>query len=327
MAATTRWGVLGTGRIASQFVDDLRLDPEAEVVAVGSRHAGSAEAFGQAHGIGRRHASYAELVADPDVDVVYVAVPHSGHHAATLQAISAGKAVLCEKPFAINATEAAEMVEAARRAGVFLMEAMWTRHLPHITRLRELLDAGAIGEIRTVYADHGQHFAPDPTNRLFDPALGGGALLDLGVYPVSFASMVLGTPGSVTAVGDLAMTGVDAQTSAVLRYTGGAHAVVTTTLAARTPCRAWIAGDEGRIDIEPVFYAPSAFTLTRDDGTVERFEQPRVGHGIRHQAAEVARCLRAGLTESPLMPWAETVAIMATMDEIRRQVGVRYPME
>ena len=207
------------------------------------------------------------------------------------------------------------------------MEAMWTRHLPHITRLRELLTAGAIGEIRAVYADHGQHFTPDPTNRLFDPALGGGALLDLGVYPVSFASMVLGAAESVTAVADLAMTGVDAQTSAVLRYPGGAHAIVTTTLAAKTPCRAWIAGSEGRIDIDPVFYAPSAFTLTRDDGHVERFEQPRVGHGIRHQAAEVTRCLRAGLTESPIMPWAETVAIMATMDEIRRQVGVRYPME
>ncbi len=327
MAEATRWGVIGTGRIAAQFVSDLRLDPDAEVVAVGSRHADSAEAFGQAHGIPHWHASYADLVADPGVEVVYVAVPHSGHHAATLEAIAAGKAVLCEKPFAINATEAREMVAAAGAAGTFLMEAMWTRFLPHVVRLRELLAEDAIGEVRAMYADHGQHFTPDPAHRLFDPALGGGALLDLGVYPVSFASMVLGAPASVTAIADLAMTGVDAQTSAVLRYSGGAHALLTTTLAARTPCRAWIAGSEGRIDIDPVFYAPTRLTLTRDDGHVERFEAPRVGHGIRYQAGEVTRCLRAGLTESPVMPWAESVSIMSTMDEIRRQVGVRYPME
>jgi predicted dehydrogenase len=233
----------------------------------------------------RRHASYAALVNDDDVDVVYVATPHPSHAETALLAIEAGKHVLVEKPFTLNAAEARAVVEAARARGVFCMEAMWTRFLPHVARIRELLAAGALGDIRTVIADHGQWFERDAAHRLFAPALGGGALLDLGVYPVSFASMVLGTPSRVTAVGDLAFTGVDAQTSMLLQYDGGAHAVLTTTLEAVGTTRAAIIGTEGRIEVDRRFYGPTTFSLIRRDGSrdgeVERYDEP-------HEAAACA---------------------------------------
>jgi predicted dehydrogenase len=211
------------------------------------------------------------------------------------------------------------------------MEAMWTRFLPHVARIRELLAGGALGDIRTVIADHGQWFERDAAHRLYAPALGGGALLDLGVYPVSFASMVLGTPSRVTAVADLAFTGVDAQTSMLLQYDGGAHAVLTTTLQAVSTTRAAIIGTEGRIEIDRRFYGPTTFSLIRRegsrDGEVERYDEPHEGRGLRHQADHVNRCVRLGRTESLVMPLDESVAIMATMDEVRRQVGVAYPGE
>ena len=207
------------------------------------------------------------------------------------------------------------------------MEAMWTRFLPHVVEIRGLLADGALGDVRTVLADHGQRFVPDPDHRIFAPELGGGALLDLGVYPVSFASLVLGTPTRISAVSDPAFTGVDGQTSMVLRDDDGRHAVLTTTSLAVTPNRAAIVGTDARIEVDPVFYRPVSFDLVRRDGTVERHEHPRVGHGLRYQAAEVARCVRAGLTESPGMPLDETVAILTTLDEVRRQIGLRYPQE
>jgi predicted dehydrogenase len=320
---TLRWGVIGSGGIARAFVRDLAAVPGARAVAVGSRSQASADRFGDENGVARRHASYEALVEDPEVDAVYVATPHPLHAANALAAIAAGKHVLVEKPFTMDAAEAASVVEAARAAGVFCMEAMWTRFLPHIVRVRELLAAGAIGQVRTVVADHGQIFPADPSHRLFAPELGGGALLDLGVYPVSFASMVLGEPVSVTAAADPAFTGVDGQTSAILRSGDGAHAVVTCTLWAATQCRASISGTEGVIDIEPVFYAPTAFTLRRAGAEPERFEPvdelAGEGKGLRYEAAEVGRCVREGLTESPDMPLDETLSIMRTLDEIRRQ--------
>jgi predicted dehydrogenase len=320
-----RFGIVGTGWIASAFTTDLALLDDAVVTAVGSRSQASADRFGEQHGVGRRHASYAELVADPEVDVVYVATPHPGHHDAAMLAIEAGKAVLVEKPFTMDALEGAELVEAARRRGVFLMEAMWTRFLPHVVRVREVLAAGTLGQVVTVTADHGQWFAADPEHRVFAPVLGGGALLDLGVYPVSLASMVLGAPDVVTARSSKAFTGVDAQTSVILDYAGGAQAVLTTTLLARSPTRAAIVGTEARIEIDTIWYQPSSFTvISRDEQVLERYDEPRVGHGLRHQAAEVVRCLRAGETESPVLPLDETLAVMRTMDEIRRQIGLTY---
>jgi len=320
-----RWGVLGTGGIASAFVTDLAMLSDAEVVAVGSRRQETADEFARQHSVGRAYPSYDQLVADTEVDVVYVATPHPGHHDAAMLAIEAGKAVLVEKPFTMDAAEAVSLVSAARARGVFLMEAMWARFVPHFVRVRALLAKGALGDLRLVTADHCQWFPDDPSHRLLAPELGGGALLDLGIYPVSFASMVLGTPTSVTAVSDVAFTGVDATTSVLLQHDGGAHAVLTTTLSAVGPNRAAIVGSDARIEIDPVFYAPGGFTLTRRDGTVERFDEPHEGQGLRHEAAEVMACLRAGRLESEVMPLDETLAIMRTMDEVRRQIGLTYP--
>ncbi|MGH8893692.1 MAG: Gfo/Idh/MocA family protein [Actinomycetes bacterium] len=326
--STTRWGIIATGRIASEFVRDLALLPDTVVVAVGSRRQASSDEFARAHAIERAHASYEMLVADPDVDAVYVATPHSGHHDAAMLAIAAGKAVLVEKPFTLNADEASSLVTAARSNGTFLMEAMWTRFLPHVVRIRELLEAGALGDVRSVLVEHGQWFTPDPEHRLFAPELGGGALLDLGIYPVSFASMVLGAPTTVTAASHPAFTGVDATTSVLLTNASGAHAVVTTSLAAAGANAASIAGTDARIVIDPTWYRPTTFSVVSRDGRVlERFDERHEGGGLRHQAAEVARCLRKGHIESAVMPLDETVGVMRTLDEVRRQIGLVYPGE
>jgi predicted dehydrogenase len=322
-----RWGIIGTGGIAAAFAGDLKLLPDAQLVAVGSRSQDSADKFGARFDISRRYPTYEQLVEDPDVDAVYVSTPHPWHHPNALLAIRAGKAVLVEKPFTINAKEARELVSEARARGTFLMEAMWTRHLPHIVALRQILNEGRLGAVRSVMADHGQWFTQDAAHRLFNPDLGGGALLDLGIYPISFASMVLGTPTTITAVSDQAFTGVDAQTGVLLQYEGGQHAVLFTSLETRTPNWACVNGTEARVEIDGVFYSPSRFRLVTRDGEVEQFEFPHEGHGLRHQAATVGQCLRAGLTESDALPLDESVAIMETLDEVRRQIGLVYPSE
>lgn len=325
VAAPTRWGVLATGGIAKDFVRDLALLQDADVVAVGSRSQESADAFADQFSIAHRHPSYDALAEDPDVDVIYVATPHPGHHAAALRAIEAGKAVLVEKPFTMDAGEAVDLIEAARTRGTFLMEAMWTRFLPHIARIREIVAAGTLGDIVTLTAEHGGYFARNPEHRLFKPELGGGALLDLGIYPVSFASMVLGAPTAVTAVSEPAFTGVDATTSVILQHAGGAQAVLNTTSYAACGNAAAINGTDARIEIAGTFYAPTTFeVIARDKSVLETYDVPMAGHGLRFQAAEVGRCLRAGLTESPVLTLDETLSIMRTMDEIRRQIGLTY---
>lgn len=323
MTDTIRWGVLGAGRIATKFFEDLALLDDHTPVAVGSRTA--SEAFATKFDLERVHASYDELVADDEVDVVYVATPHPGHHAAALLALESGKHVLVEKPFTIDAVQARELVAAAERHGVFLMEAMWTRFLPATVTVRELLAENRLGELVAVHADLGMSFEEDAANRLFDPALGGGALLDLGIYPVSYASMVLGTPTRVTAVSDPAFTGVDAQTSMILRDDQRRHAVLTTTLRADTGSRATIVGTEARIEVDAPFFRSQGLTVIERDDTPERYERPYEGNGLRFQAIEVGRCIREGLQESPVMPWRETVAVLETLDEVRRQIGLSYP--
>ncbi|WP_410595832.1 Gfo/Idh/MocA family protein [Amycolatopsis sp. lyj-23] len=309
-----RWGIMGTGSIAGAFAQDLKLTGSGVVAAVGSRSEASAGRFADEHRIGTRHSSYEALAHDPDVDVVYIATPHPMHHANARLALEAGKPVLVEKPFTMNAGEARELVELARSKGLFLMEAMWTRFLPHIRHVRELLPQ--LGTVVTVTADHGQWFAEDPAFRLFAPELGGGALLDLGIYPVSFASMVLGRPERVAAVATPAFTGVDAQTSMLFGYAGGAQAVLTCTLSAVSPTTAVIVGTDARIEIDGPFYAPASFTFVPREGERSRFDYVDEGRGLRHQADEVALRLAAGDTESPLMPLDETVSIMTTMDEV-----------
>ena len=314
------WGLIGTGGIAETFAADLRFTDSGRVAAVGSRRMDTADRFADRFDIPNRHPSYEELVADPAVDVVYVATPHPLHHGGALLALRAGKPVLVEKPFTMNAAEAQELVTTARGEGLFLMEAMWTRFLPHIAQIRRLLAEGALGEIVTVTADHGQWFPKERDFRLFAPELGGGALLDLGVYPVSFASMVLGTPDRIVSFIDPAFTGVDGQTSMLFGYPSGAQAVLTCTLSAKSPTCAAIVGSDARIEIDGDFYAPTSFTLIPRAGARTRFEAPaHEGRGLWHQADEVARCLREGLLESPFMPLDESVSIMQTMGAVLAQ--------
>lgn len=321
MNAPVRWGILGTGGIAKAFAGDLALTGSGEVAAVGSRSQESADRFADAFGIPGSHSSYEALVADPDVDVVYVATPHPMHRDNAILALRAGKPVLVEKPFTMNAAEARDVVRVARETGLFCMEAMWTRFLPHVAVIREWLSSGVLGDVVTVSADHGQWFAHDPDFRLFAPALGGGALLDLGVYPVSFASMVLGAPSKVVALGTPAFTGVDAQTSMLLGHDSGAHAVLNCTLSAKSPTRAAIIGTEARIEVDGAFFAPTAVSLIQRDGTTTRVPSEHEG-GLRYQADEVARRLAAGEAESPLMPLDETVSIMETMDAVLGQLDL-----
>ncbi len=319
MDTPVRWGILGTGGIASTFVTDLRLTDSGVAVAVGSRSQGSADRFADEFGIANRHASYKSLVADPDVDVIYVATPHPMHHDNAILALRAGKPVLVEKPFTMNAAEAREIVRVARENGLFAMEAMWTRFLPHLAVIRDWLARGVLGDVVAVTADHGQWFAEDAESRLFAPELGGGALLDLGVYPVSLASMVLGTPSRIVSMSDPAFTGVDAQTSMLFGYDGGAQAVLTCTLRARTPTRAVIVGSDARIEVAGDFYAPTTVTLRPREGDPVRVESGHEGRGLRHQADEVAHRLAAGDLESALMPLNETISIMETMDTVLTQ--------
>ncbi len=324
-APPLRWGILGAGGIARTFARQVPAYSSGRVVAVGSRDRARAAAFAEELDIATAHGGYADLVGADDVDAVYVATPHSEHREHALLAIEAGKHVLVEKAFTRSAAEAREVFAAARERGVFVMEAMWTRFLPHMVAVRHLVRSGAIGEPVSVHADHGQRLDGNPDGRLLNLALAGGALLDLGVYPLSFAHDLLGTPDAVVAAGALAETDVDGQETVLLRYGHRALAVCSATLWARTPCRAAVSGTEGMIEIDGPFYGPTAFTVTRGDEQVT--VRPRHEGGFQYEAAEVARCVAEGRTESETMSWADTLAVMTTMDEVRRQVGVVYPGE
>lgn len=322
-----RWGILGTGSIAGQFARGLAALDDAKLVAVGSRTAAAAAGFAQRVGAERAHGSYAELAHDPQVDAIYIATPHPLHHANTLLCLGAGKAVLCEKPFAINAGEAAAMIDAARARGLFLMEAMWTRFLPHMLRLRELLAAGVIGELRMLQADFGFRTEFNPHSRLFDPALGGGALLDVGIYPVSLASMLFGAPERVAGLAHLGSTGIDEQSAMLLGYAGGQLAILSQATRTSTPHEALLLGTAGKIRVHSSWWKATTMTLSVDGQPDQLIDVPATGNGYNYEAAEVGRCLRAGATESATMPLDETLAIMRVLDALRAQWGLRYPGE
>jgi predicted dehydrogenase len=321
-----RWGVLGPGSIARKFASGLQALSDARLVAVGSRSQESADAFGDQFDVRRRHTSYEALANDPEVDAIYVATPHSFHREHTELCLRAGKAVLCEKPFAINARESESMIAVAHEQGIFLMEAMWTRFLPLIVRVRELIGEGAIGELRMVWSDFGFRTGVNPKTRLFDPALGGGGLLDVGIYPVSLASLLLGQPDRIATMADLGSTGVDEQAGIILGYPGAKMAILATAVRTTTPMETTIMGSDGSIRIHSPSWAPSKMTLTNKTGS-QLIEAPFEGNGYNYEAAEVGRCLRAGLKESPSMTHDETLAIMRTLDAIRAEWGLRYPME
>lgn len=321
---TIRWGILGTGFIAGLQTQDLK-DNGFTVQAVGSRSTESSRAFAEQHGVATAHGSYEELVADPLIDVVYIATPHPFHRDNALLALNAGKHVLVEKSFTMNAREAQEIVDLAESKGLVALEAMWTRFLPHMIRLREIIQEGTIGEVRKVVASHNQSLPKDPAHRLNDPALGGGALLDLGIYPVSFAFDILGSPATIKASASMSATGVDRQTAAIFEYANGAQALVDCELDAASANRAMVIGTQGWIDIEHTWYNPVPFTVHAVDGTVvERYDQPVNSRGMQYQAAELERLVRTGATSGTILPPSETVDIMAAMDEIRRQIGLSY---
>jgi len=319
-----RWGILGTGFIAGLQTQDL-LDNGFTVQAVGSRTLDSSKSFAEKYGAATAHGSYEALVADPDVDVVYVATPHTFHHAHALLALNAGKHVLVEKPFTMNAREAQDIVALAEAKGLVVLEAMWSRFLPHMARLREIIHDGALGEVRKIVASHNQNLPKDPAHRLNDPALGGGALLDLGIYPVSFAFDVFGAPDSIRASASMTATGVDRQTAAIFEFSQGQQALLDCELDAASANRAVIIGTEGWIDIESTWYNPTPFTRYDTGGNVlERFDQPVNSRGMQFQAAEMERLIREGATAGSVLPPSESVAVMAAMDEIRRQIGLSY---
>ncbi|MFK0105244.1 Gfo/Idh/MocA family protein [Streptomyces sp. NPDC091217] len=327
---SVRWGILATGGIAAAFAADLVDLPDAEIVAVASRTAASAEAFAERFGIGRAYGDWESLARDEDIDVVYVATPHSAHRAAAGLCLEAGRNVLCEKAFTVNGREAEELVALAKEHDRFLMEAMWTYCNPLVRRLTALVADGAIGAVRTVQADFGLEGPFPPAHRLRDPALGGGALLDLGVYPVSFAHLLLGEPDGMSARAVLSEEGVDLQTGALLSWESGALAMVHCSIVGGTGTSASITGSQGRIDIPDGFFHPERFVLHRDGRDPEEFvmdpaDGPR--NTLRHEAREVMRALRAGEKESPLVPLDGTLAVMRTLDTLRGQIGVRYPGE
>ncbi len=320
------WGILGPGGIAKAFAEDLKRLDGHSIGAVGSRTLGNAQNFAHAYG-GTAYGSYEELVADSSVDAIYVATPHPAHKDNVILALNAGKPVLCEKPFSVNAVEAQQMVDAASKNGVALMEAMWARFLPHYAKVREIIESGVLGKIHTIHADHGQRLADQNIPRLVEPALAGGALLDLGIYPISFAHMILGNPSKITSTAVLTDKGVDAQTSMIFDYASGAQAVLNTTMIEQTPCRAVVAGLKGWLEIDRTFYNPASMRVILNDGSVTEYPSSYQGHGLREQAEVFKQLVSSGEKQSQILNWQDTVDIMKTLDQVRSQIGVKYPFE
>ncbi len=325
--APIRWGILGTGFIAHTQTADL-IGCGFTVAAVGSRSQGTADAFAAEFEIPVAHGSYEALVADPGVDAIYISTPHPFHAENALLALRAGKHVLIEKPFTLTAGQAAEVVDAGEAAGLVVMEAMWTRFLPHMLRIREIIASGTLGDLRTLIADHNQDLPKDPLHRLNNPALGGGALLDLGIYPVSFAFDIFGAPTVVKALAAKTGTGVDRQTALLLGFDDGRQAVLHSALDTKGPNTASILGTEGRIEVDAVWYSPTTFTVFDAEGEViERFDTAVAHRGMQFQAWEFERRIREDDHSPAILPARESVRIMETLDAVREQIGLSYPGE
>jgi predicted dehydrogenase len=328
MKRKIRWGIIGTGFIASRFAEALQILPEADLVAVGSRAADTAKSFAENFNISHQHATYKDLAIDPDVDVVYIATPHPFHMENTILCLRAGKAVLCEKPLAINANQAQQMISLAREKKLFLMEGMWTRFLAIIVKVREWLDKELIGPVQFLQADFGFRGDENPKARQLNPELAGGALLDVGVYTVALASMVFGQPPArITSMVHLGSTNVDEQSAMLFGYEHGRLAVLSCSFRTQTPQQAVIAGTKGIIKIHSPFWSAKAATISIEGKNDETIEMPFECNGFEYEAREVMRCIEAGQLESAIMPLDESRSIVKTMDEIRAQWGLKYPME
>lgn len=327
MTDKIRWGILSTGNIAHAFTQALQYLDDAEVIAVGSRSGDRADAFGDRYGIPNRHDSYASLANDPDVDVIYVATPHIFHKDNSLLCLNAGKAVLCEKAFTINAAEAQEVIDTARAKHLLIVEALWSRFTPGLQKVGSLIAEGAIGHVKLLTADFGIYREFDPAGRLFDPNLGGGSLLDIGIYPVMLALTILGTPPEITSTAVMGPSNVDMQSGMLFTYENGAIAALGATLQGEAPCEAAITGTKGRIRIAANFWMTQDFTVIRNDGSEEHYDMSFEFNGYEYEARETMRCLREGLIESPVMTHDDTLALMQTLDRIREQWGLVYPTE
>ena len=322
-----RWGILGPGWIADRFVPSLQENTRQEVVAVGGRSGEKTRAFAERWGIARAYPSTEALVGDPEIDAVYVATPHHQHFPCALAAIEAGKHVLVEKPLALNAAEAKRLAEAALHRGVLLMEAYWTDFLPKFDVLRQLFADGVLGEIHTILADHGEHFGPG--HRILRADMAGGPLLDLGTYPVAFATKILGPPERVLASGQMAPSGVNGQASILLSHADEAQSVLHTTLFSHTPCQAVVAGSRGTLTIPGSFYAPGDFWIAGNDNVVRLHwrEEPNRYRQLFHEAVHFAVCVGRGSTESPVRPALDSITTLETLDEVRRQLGIVFDEE
>jgi len=323
MTDVVRWGILSTGRIAKAFARALKDTPGAVLAGVGSRTLDAAEAFAREFG-GKAYGSYEELAAADDIDLIYVATPHPMHAENVRMALNAGKGVLCEKPFTMNRSEAEELVALARAKKLFLMEAMWTRFMPALAEVRRIVESGEIGPVHQVNAELGFKSEAGPEHRLFNRALGGGALLDLGIYPLSIAVALLGPVDKVTAQADLGPTGVDEQTGFLLRHNKGGMSVCSCSLRARLPSELTIAGERGHVRMNTMFHHTTTVTVVRADGISRTVPTPFLGNGYVHEVIEAQRCFKAGLIESPGMTHDDSLALMGVMDEVRRQIGVTY---
>ncbi|MGZ3871592.1 MAG: Gfo/Idh/MocA family protein [Mucilaginibacter sp.] len=327
---TIKWGILGAGRIAGKFASDLKLVADAELVAVGSRTQEKADEFGAAFNIKNRHPSYEALVNDPEVDVIYIATPHNLHYENTLLCLQHGKAVLCEKPFAMNSVQARAMIDLARQKKVFLMEALWTKFHPHYIKMQEMIGQGLLGEIGSVLINFGFIPTTPIPARLFDPALGGGTLMDIGIYNVFMAMSVLGKPHHIEASITPAATGVDEQCAILFKYNNGAMAQLFSSFSANLATEADISGTKGRIRLTSRFYEPSA-TIEHYSGRPDTREiipvEKEAGFGYQYEARHVNDCLKRGLTESDILPFADTLLLMQTLDEIKAIAGIRYPAD
>jgi len=324
MTRIIRWGILGTGRIARDFASGLRATPDAVLAAVGSRSVDSAASFASAFEVPLVFGSYEELVACPGIDIIYIATPHPMHAANAILALRAGKAVLCEKPFAMNRREAGEMVALARAKNLFLMEAMWTRFMPALAEVKRIIASGEIGKVTQLHADFGFSATPDPAHRVNDPTLGGGALLDLGIYPLSIACALLGQVETVQAQAIMGETGVDLTTAFTMRHAGGTLSVCSCSLRARAPSELVVSGTRGSVRMHRMFHMAESITVDLLDGPSRTISTPWIGNGYAHEAIEAGRCLREGLLESPAMTHDDTLAIMGLLDTIRKQIGLRY---
>lgn len=325
-----RWGILGCGRIARKFAADLQLVTDAELVAVASRKKETAEVFTNEFPCKHVHGSYEELVNNPDVEVIYIASPHSHHYEHTLLCLNHNKAVLCEKAFAINSRQAKEMIELAREKKVFLMEALWTKFLPHYNKLLELLKNGTLGDIKAVLVNFGFRTGENAPQRLLDPALGGGTLLDIGIYNVFMTLSVLGKPDKIEATMVPAVTGVDEQLSVLFKYNNGAMAQLFSSFTTNLPTKMEIAATKAGLTLTTRFYEPSATIQLYHEVKGERklieFEK-EAGFGYQYEARHVNECLKKGLTESPVMTHADTLLLMETMDDIRKIAGIKYAVD